>query len=57
MNCPACLTGPLGVGFYAAFAVCALFFLIAVGALFWASKTGRLSNLEDTKYKMLQDNE
>lgn len=55
--CPSCLSGALGPGYIAAFAICVLFFLIAMGVMFWASKSGRLSGLEETKYKMLQDDD
>lgn len=39
----------------AAFAICILFFVIAGGVMLWASKTGHLDNLEESKYKMLED--
>jgi nitrogen fixation-related uncharacterized protein len=55
MMCPNCLSGGLGPGWYAAFAICILFFLLAGVAMFWASKSGRLQNLESAKHKMLQD--
>lgn len=53
--CPSCLSGALGPGYIAAFAICILFFLIAFGAMIWASKNGRLEGLEDTKFRMLRD--
>jgi nitrogen fixation-related uncharacterized protein len=40
-----------------AFILCGLFFVLAIGALFWASRNGRLESLEDTKYAMLRDEE
>lgn len=55
--CPSCLSGEIGPGYIAAFAVCLLFFVVAAGAMFWASRNGQLENLEDTKYKMLEDAE
>lgn len=55
--CPSCLSGGLGPGYWAAFAICALFFITAGAALYWASKTGRLSAGEESKYKMLEDQE
>lgn len=57
MMCPSCLSGGIGPGYIAAFIICALFFLVGAGALFWASRTGQLDGLEQTKYKMLQDDE
>lgn len=53
--CPSCLSGAIGPGYIVAFIICILFFLIAGIAMFWASKSGRLENLEDAKYKMLAD--
>jgi nitrogen fixation-related uncharacterized protein len=53
--CPSCLSGGIGPGYIAAFAICILFFIIAGGVMLWASRTGHLDNLEDTKYKMLED--
>ena len=57
MNCPACLTGGLGPAWFAAFAVCILFFLVGALAMVWASRSGRLENMENAKYRMLQDDE
>ncbi len=55
MICPSCLSGGIGPGYIMAFAICGLFFATAAVALVWASKEGRLEDLEDTKYSMLQD--
>lgn len=55
--CPSCLSGALGPGYIVAFVICILFFAIAALAMVWASKSGRLENLEDSKYKMLSDEE
>lgn len=55
--CPSCLSGGIGAGYIAAFAICALFFLIGGGALLWSSASGRLENLEESKFKMLEDQE
>ena len=55
MMCPNCISGGLGPGWYIAFAICILFFAVAALVMFWASRTGRLQDLESTKYKMLQD--
>jgi nitrogen fixation-related uncharacterized protein len=53
--CPSCLSGGIGPGYIAAFAICILFFLIAFGAMLWSSRSGKLEGLEETKYRMLQD--
>jgi nitrogen fixation-related uncharacterized protein len=53
--CPSCLSGGIGPGYLAAFAVCILFFIISVGVMLWASKSGKLDDLEDAKFKMLED--
>jgi nitrogen fixation-related uncharacterized protein len=55
--CPSCLSGGIGPGYIAAFAICILFFLIAFGCMLWASRTGHLDGLEDTKYRMLEEQE
>ncbi len=53
--CPSCLSGGIGPGYIAAFAICALFFVLAFGAMFWASKSGKLDDLEESKFRMLDD--
>jgi nitrogen fixation-related uncharacterized protein len=55
--CPSCLSGGIGPGYIAAFLICGLFFVIAFGAMMWASRNGMLEDLENTKYSMLQDKE
>lgn len=53
--CPSCLSGGIGPGYIAAFAICVLFFLLAFGAMFLASRNGKLDDLEESKFRMLQD--
>ncbi len=53
--CPSCLSGGLGPGYMMAFVICGVFFMLAIGVLFWSSRNGRLDSLEDTKYAMLHD--
>jgi nitrogen fixation-related uncharacterized protein len=53
--CPSCLSGGIGPGYLAAFAICILFFLIAFVAMMWASRNGKLADLEETKFSMLRD--
>ena len=55
--CPSCLSGGIGPGYIAAFIICGLFFILGGIAMFWASKTGRLENLDQAKYKMLEQEE
>ena len=55
--CPSCLSGDIGPAYIAAFIICGLFFLLALGAMFWASKNGKLEGLEESKYRMLRDEE
>ncbi|MBY0405725.1 MAG: cbb3-type cytochrome oxidase assembly protein CcoS [Cyanobacteria bacterium] len=55
--CPSCLSGAIGPGYIAAFAICILFFLISAGVMAWASKNGQLEDLEESKFKMLEDHE
>jgi len=55
--CPSCLSGGIGAGYLAAFSVCVLFFIIAIGAMFWASKSGKLDGLEESKFRMLEEAE
>lgn len=57
MICPSCLSGGIGPGYIMAFIICGLFFVLAFGTLFWASRDGRLESLEDTKFAMLRDDE
>ncbi len=55
--CPNCFPAlsALSPGYIIALLICALFFVGAVGAMFIASRSGRLEALEDTKYRMLDD--
>jgi nitrogen fixation-related uncharacterized protein len=53
--CPACLSNGIGPGYIAAFAICLLFFVVAGAVMLWASKNGRLDDLEDTKFRMLDE--
>lgn len=55
--CPNCYpsTSALAPGYIIALVICGLFFVVAVGAMFMASRSGRLEDLEDTKYRMLED--
>jgi nitrogen fixation-related uncharacterized protein len=55
--CPNCFPSLQGIapGYIVALFICILFFVTAVGAMFFASRSGYLDDLEDTKYRMLED--
>ena len=55
--CPNCFPASqvLAPGYIIALTICGLFFVIAVGSMFMASRSGRLENLEETKFRMLDD--
>lgn len=55
--CPNCFpaTSNIAVGYWMALTICALFFVVAVGVMLFASRSGRLDNLEETKFRMLED--
>jgi tetrahydromethanopterin S-methyltransferase subunit D len=55
--CPSCLSNGIESGYIAAYAICGLFFLIAALAMFWASRSGRLEGLEDSKFKIFEEQE
>jgi nitrogen fixation-related uncharacterized protein len=57
MNCPSCLTGALGPAWIAAFSICILFFITGGLALLWANRSGHMANLEQSKFKMLNDDD
>lgn len=54
--CPNCFPAlGLSAGWVIAFFVCILFFVTAVGAMMVASRSGYLDNLDEAKYRMLED--
>lgn len=55
--CPNCFpaTNSLAPGYIVALLICGLFFVVAIGAMWMASRSGHLENLEDTKFRMLDD--
>ena len=55
--CPSCLSGGIGPGYIAAFAICVLFFILAFAAMLWASRSGKLENLEDAKLRMMSQDQ
>lgn len=46
---------PLDTGLYVAFAICFVFFVVAVFAMLWAFKNGDFEDIESTKFDMLDD--
>jgi cbb3-type cytochrome oxidase maturation protein len=42
-------------GLYVAFGICALFFVVALVAIWWAFKAGQFEDIEAAKYEMMQD--
>lgn len=57
--CPNCILNQAGLqgGVYVAFGVCALFFLAALAAMYWAFRNGEFDDLEGSKFDMLDDGE
>lgn len=54
--CPNCYpTLGISPGYIIAFFICILFFGAAALAMFLAGRSGHMSNLEETKYSMLED--
>jgi cbb3-type cytochrome oxidase maturation protein len=57
--CPNCILNQAGLqaGVYVSFGVCALFFVAAIAAIFWAFKNGEFEDMEGSKFDMLDDSE
>jgi nitrogen fixation-related uncharacterized protein len=55
--CPNCFpaAGTIPQGLIYALFICVLFFVVAVVAMFVASRNGQLDDLEESKYRMLDD--
>lgn len=55
--CPNCILNQAGLqtGVYVAYAICALFFLVALWAMKWAFQNGEFDDMEDSKFDMLDD--
>lgn len=55
--CPNCILNQVGLapGLYVAFGVCALFFVVALAAMWWAFKAGEFEDIEAAKYEMMDD--
>lgn len=57
--CPNCILNQVGIspGLYVAFGICALFFVIGVAAMWWAFRDGQFTDIESSKFDMLDDGE
>ena len=55
--CPNCILNQVGIspGLYVAFGICALFFVIGVAAMWWAFRDGQFTDIESSKFDMLDD--
>jgi nitrogen fixation-related uncharacterized protein len=55
--CPNCVLNQasLSGGVYVAFGVCAIFFVIAIAAIWWAFRNGEFEDMEETKFDMMDD--
>lgn len=55
--CPNCILNQVGLqsGIYVAFFVCGVFFLAAMGAMWFALKNGDFEDMEGSKFDMLDD--
>jgi nitrogen fixation-related uncharacterized protein len=55
--CPNCILNQVGLqsGIYVAFFVCGIFFLAAMGAMWFAFKNGDFEDMEGSKFDMLDD--
>jgi cbb3-type cytochrome oxidase maturation protein len=57
--CPNCILNQVGLapGVYVAFAVCGVFFVAALAAMWWAFRNGEFDDIEASKFEMLDDSE
>lgn len=55
--CPNCILNQVGLspGVYVAFAICGIFFVAAIAAMWWAFKSGEFDDIESSKFEMLDD--
>lgn len=55
--CPNCILNQVGLapGLYVAFGVCAVFFVVAVAAMWWAFRNGEFDDIESVKFEMMDD--
>lgn len=57
--CPNCILNQVGLqpGLYVAFAVCIIFFIVGLVAMWWAFRNGEFDDIEEVKFDMLDDGE
>jgi cbb3-type cytochrome oxidase maturation protein len=55
--CPNCILNQVGIspGLWVAFGVCGFFFVIGVAAMLWAFRDGQFTDIESSKFDMLDD--
>ena len=55
--CPNCILNQVGLapGVYVAFAICGIFFVAALAAMWWAFRNGEFDDIESSKFDMLDD--
>jgi cbb3-type cytochrome oxidase maturation protein len=55
--CPNCILNQAGLsaGVYVAYGICLLFFIVALGAIWWAFRNGEFEDLESSKFDMMDD--
>lgn len=57
--CPNCILNQAGLasGVYVAYAICLIFFVMALVAMRWAFKNGEFDDMEGSKFDMMDDGE
>ena len=55
--CPNCILNQAGLqgGVYVSFAICGIFFVAALAAMWWAFRNGEFDDIESSKFDMLDD--
>ncbi len=55
--CPNCILNQVGFspGLWVAFGVCAVFFVAAAVAMWWAYQNGEFDDIEGSKFEMMDD--
>lgn len=55
--CPNCILNQAGLqpGVYVAYAICMIFFLVALAAMWWAFRNGEFDDMESCKFDMMDD--
>ena len=55
--CPNCILNQAGLqpGLYVAFAICGIFFVAGIAAMWWAFRNGEFEDIESSKFEMLDE--